>query len=142
VTGTDLTIPKVLDQLRLQTNEECRYMMTWQGLCIGSQHAIEQAQLDANAAAGAMRAREDPPTTLLDAEYRPGLEGAWIGAIVRDIRAQTGVEVVVDNDVWIHPRTLTWRARPMPLRTALDRICKEFNAYHRVRDGRVYLLRP
>ena len=142
VAGDELTIPKVLDQLRMQTNEECRYIMTWQGLCIGTEHAIEEAQLQANAAAGARKAMDDPPTTILDVEYRPGLEGAWIGAIVRDIRAQTGVEVVVDSDLWVNPKTLKWRARPMPLRAALDKICDEFGAYHRVRDGRVYLLKP
>ena len=142
VEGDDITITDVITQLRVQTNEECRYFMTWQGLCIGSEGAIQQAQLDANAAAGAMKAREDPPSPILDLEYRPGLEGAWIGAIARDVRAQTGVDVVVDSDLWTDPRTLTWRAKPMPLREALDTICRRMGAYHRVRDGRVFLLKP
>jgi len=142
VGGPDVTITDIIDQIRSQTNEECRYFMTWQGLCIGTQHAIEQAQLDANAAAGAMKARSDPPSKVLDLEYRPGLSGAPIANVARDIREQTGVDVVVDSDLWSHPKTLTWRDAPMPLRQALERICKEYGAYHRVRDGRVFLLKP
>lgn len=142
VVGDELTIPEAVYRMTEQTGGIMKLYMTWQGLCIGPEAALQMAQMEADAAAGELRSRRDREAAVLSAEYRPGLERAWIGDIVKDIRAQTGVEVVVDAELWSRPKTMSWRAKPMPLRDALDRIAREIGGFYRVRDDRVFLLRP
>lgn len=121
---------------------EVGYFTTWQGLCIGTQGAIQQSQLDAREAFARKRAETDRANPILSAPFRVDFDKAYIGPIAENIKEQTGVEVIVDAGTWQKARTLTWRADPMPLREALDRISHLMGFVYRVRDGRVFVLDP
>ncbi|MCE9635144.1 MAG: hypothetical protein K8T90_05495, partial [Planctomycetes bacterium] len=67
---------------------------------------------------------------------------AWIGAVHRAIRDQTGIEVVVDAQTWRGGRQITWHSDPVPLGDAITAICREMQCTYRVRDKRIFLLQP
>jgi hypothetical protein len=138
----EMTLEELIDKLRGQSGERFRYYVTSQGLCLGGTSSIQQCQWDAREALAKKLAEPDRKAALLEKEFRPDFGDAGIIAIHRQITKQTGVEVIVAATLWHHPKVITWRADPMPLRDALDEICKHFKCVYRVKDGRVFLMEP
>lgn len=138
----DLPLEEVIDKLRAQSGERFRYYVTSQGLCLGGISSIQQCQWDAREALAKERAAPDRKASVLEKEFRPDFGDAGLIAIHRQIRDQTGLEVIVEASLWHTPRVMTWRADPMPLRDALDEICDKFKCVYRVKDGRIFLMEP
>ena len=132
----------VIGAIMAKSDMDVRYFTTWEGVCIGSERAVQQSQIDARESLARKRAEVDRKNPLLNATFRPDFDRAYLGPIAEAIKAQTGVEVIVDAQSWAKFRTLTWRADPMPLRDALDRISHRMGFVYRVKDGRVFVLTP
>jgi hypothetical protein len=136
------SIHDLLQMLLHRTSNECKHYLTGNGLVIGKEGAVQQAQLDWRAQTAQARSDADAKADLLKKEYRPDFDRATIAAVIRQVYDQTGVEVVTDPETWSKQRVVTWRSKPTTLGAALQRICKDFGAYYRVKDGRVFLLQP
>lgn len=136
----DIPIENLIDELRGQSDERMKYYTTHQGLVFGGVGAIQRAQIEAREALAQKRSKRDRDDPLLDASFRPDFEETSIMKIHRLITSQTGVQVVVDGELWRSTTSLTWRDKEMPLRDALDVICKKFKCHYRVHQGRVFLL--
>jgi hypothetical protein len=138
----DTTVNLLLDYLKNTHKDMIFDYMTEDGLCLGTVGSIQQAQLNVNERKTRERSKVDREHELLSRPYRPDYQGWHVSHVAKDIRAQTGVEVVVDSRVWSGDQALTWRGREMPLREALDRICEKLGCFYRVKDERVFLLAP
>lgn len=136
------SIHQLLQMLLHRTSNECKHYLTGKGLVIGKEGAVQQAQLDWRAETARARSDADAKAELLKKEYRPDFDRATVAAVIRQIFDQTGVEVVTDAETWSKQKVVTWRSKPTTLGAALQRICKDLGAYHRVKDGRVFLLQP
>lgn len=140
----DYEVHDLIDVLRGQSAERFRYYVTSQGLYLGGTSTIQQCQMDAREVLARRRAEPERKSTLLDVPFRPDFPapGWGIAKIHRAIREQTNIEVIVDGDTWLQHRVMAWTADPMPLRDALDEICDKLGCVFRVRDGRVFILKP
>ncbi len=139
---TDVSVWDVIESMRVRTNDLVTYAITPVGLCIGSKKACQNARIDATLWEQQQVGKGSPDDAFdfVKGEYRPDFRGAQIGAVVRDIREKTGVEVVVDAELWSSPVTLTWTADPMPVLAALRQIAMKLGGGIFARDGRVFLL--
>lgn len=138
----DKMVSEIIDELRGQSGERVKYYLTTQGLMIGSERGVQQSQIDEREDIARRRAERDREDPMLAVSFRPDFSDAWIGAIHRSIREQTGIEVVVDYETWRNGKQLTWRSEPVQLRDALAVICKELHCSYRIRDKRIYLIVP
>jgi hypothetical protein len=138
---SDVKIDVILADLMNRTSGQCLYYPTSLGLVIGKTAAVQQAQIDSNAARAEHRSAQDRKAEILKVPYQPKFDRWSMPVIVRDILAQTQVEVIPDAETWTKAKVLTWRANPMPLAEALDHIARHFGAYYRVKGGRVFLIR-
>lgn len=138
----EVALDKFIDAVRADTGDRVRYWILPDGICIGTEAAIQQAQWDLAAEEARRRAEKDPKSSVLDRPFRPDFADAWIGPIHRILREQTGAEFVIDEATWRNGRTLTWRGPETTLREALNRICREMQCVWRVKDDRVYLYQP
>ena len=139
---TDGTIWDVIELMRVRTNDLVTFAVTPEGLCVGSPNACRDARIDAErwvdtqVGIGAPDADFD----FLDGTYRPSFTDAHIGAVIHDVREQSGAEVVIGPEVWSLPIKLTWQAEPMPVLAALRQIAIKCGAALYAKDGRVFLL--
>ncbi len=137
----DQPIEYVIELLIHRSGGLITYRMNSEGLVIGTPDAIFQGNKLAEEAGAERNNRNAARDALLAKEFLPNFQKAGIDAIVKDVRAQCEVDLVVDAETWEEPKLLTWRSRPMPLGDALQRIAREFKAQLRVRNGRAFLIR-
>lgn len=138
----DTDVWAVIEEMRVRTNDLVTFAVTPEGLCVGSKKAC----INARAAAEQWEEEQvgegtpDEAFDFLKGDYRPDFQDAHIGLVVRDVREQTGVEVVVGPEVWSLPVKVTWRADPMPVLAALRQIAIKVGGALYAKDDRVFLL--
>jgi hypothetical protein len=140
---TDVTVWQIIDMMRERTRDLVQYAVTPEGLCIGSKKACFNARVAGNrweerqVGEGAT----DEEFAFLDGKtYRPDFVDAHVAAVIRDVREQSGVEVVVDAEIWNNAVKLSWRSDPMPVLAALRQIAIKCGGALYAKDGRVFLL--
>ncbi len=138
---TDVTVQQVVAFMALQSDEQVFSAMTPKGFCIGSKNACIQARLDAKEWEADFRAGvKGEPDDFLDVDYRPDMRGADVGRLITDIRAKTGIDVVIGPRAWEKGLLFTWTSDPLPLRDALDEIARRLGGRVYVRSGRAFIL--
>ncbi len=146
--ATEFTLPRqdwkcflLLDFLMGATQRSLRFNVTADGLVIGSEEACGAAVLDAKLEDARRRVAPEHAAAVFDAPWRPDREDAPLTLVARDMKEQTGVEVIVDPLLWESGAVIKWRGEPRPLRDALDAICARFQSIWRWHNGRAYVLR-
>lgn len=117
-------------------------IITADGLFIGTSDACARASAGANLSVIRRSLAHENAPHRLDMPFRPDYRDAPIANVARGIKAQTGVDVVIDVRIWDTGAVVSWRGEPRPLRHALDLLCEKLGAFWRVKDGRVYVLVP
>lgn len=132
-----------IDALVRGTAGQTKYIRTTDGLAIGTEGWIIESQEIARAnwaKRNLPKAGSSPE--LLDVLFRPDFQRASIGAVVRQVKAQTGVEIVVAPELWGKRKVITWRDEPVPVRTVCGRLNQTFGGTYRVRGARIFLYEP
>lgn len=140
----DQELTYAIDALRAATVDQVKYILTLDGLWIGTEGTIIEGQIEARENQ-AKRGEPKPGESaeVLDVTFRPDFQRATIGAVVRSVKAQTGVDIVVGDEIWYRPKLITWRDdEPQPLRTVCVRLTQVFGGSYRVRGGRIFLFEP
>ncbi len=137
----DVTLKDVVQSLHAQSLERLQYDILPHGIVIGTQNAVIEARMKSHEWRARIKERKpgaDDP--LLNVSYRPDFDGAHIGAVIRDIRDKTDIEVIVGRIVWGRPVKLEWRSDPMPLRDALNALAKRLRSNWYLHEGRIFIL--
>jgi len=138
----DMRLDELCGEVLRASQGEVGYFMTSLGLTFGGIPAVQQAQMDDRVARSERLAESERNDPVVGVPFRPDFVDATVASVARVVREQTKIDVVVDFETWRDGRTLSWRADPMPLRDALSRICGKMGCTWRLKDGRIFLLRP
>jgi len=133
---------EVLSTMYVISQQAVGYQVSSEGVCVGTDLAVNYEMREAKLVECRDRTRVEHDAPLFDVEFRPDFVDATTRAIPKVIEAQTGVEVVVDTEIWDTGTAVRWRGEPRKLRDALNQLCQKLHAYWRHVDGRVWILRP
>ena len=133
---------EILYAIHRSSEKQISYVVTSQGVCVGTDDAVNAGRRDADLVEIRRRLAAEHEDARLTAEFLPDLKDATLVGFSQVVKGQTGIEVVVDPALWELGRIVWWRAEPRPLREALDHLCGKMHVYWRYVDGRVWLLVP
>lgn len=124
------------------THRDVVFDVNSEGVAVGTDQGVNRLRRDAILFGTWRRVAGEHADPVLDAEVRPDVLAADIVKFVRNVSAQTGVDIAIDVGIWEQAYALTWRGRPRKLRDALDELCTAFRWYWRWNGERVWLLKP
>lgn len=141
---TNVNLWGTFDHLRAKilklNGYKLQYYHTPGGVVFGDMEAVVRWQQKWKETAAEKHMAEAEQHAILRKKFLPDFRKAHVGDVVQNMKAQTGVEVVVSPDVWSAAKSLTWRSKEkVKLGEALSRICRKLEAQYRVKDGRVYI---
>lgn len=134
---------EVIAQIQDATQNFVVYAFSEYGVCIGTERTIQEWQIQSKMRRARENAEREHGAAFLDATFTVDLTGAHIGAVIQKMSADTGVDIIVEPRIWASPKRLDWTVeKPMKLRDGLSWLCKQFDAFYRVKDDRVFLIQP